>query len=97
MIAGPSYSDDYALDGIVRAVALDWRDFGRDKAANRLQYELDHRNIGAEVGDENCELSESEGAKTVRCSWTANIGVSTLRIPINFRSEARISPEGALE
>ena len=99
VLVGPSIRDDLALDRIVLAVALDWRDFGRDKAVERLQYELDHQGIGSQVGDDDCTLDELEGGeRRVACAWTTEIRVpgSDAVIPLGFRSEARVDEDGEL-
>jgi hypothetical protein len=95
----PYLRDDAVMDWMVRAVALDWRDFGRDAAVERLQYELDHQRIGLHVGDDHCALTESgDGTRQVRCAWGAALVVpgTELRWPLSFASHAAISPEGEL-
>ena len=54
VVIGPWVRDDLRLDWMVRAVALDWRDQGKEAAHTRLQYELDHQGIGTWVADEDC-------------------------------------------
>jgi len=95
----PFVQDDMAIDQIVIAVVLDWRDFGLPAATERLQYELDHRKIGMHVGDEHCVLEETDaGVRRVRCSWTVDIAIpgSERRIPLKFGSKAEIAPDGEL-
>jgi len=95
-LAWPYVRDDLVLDRVVLAVALDWRDFGRDKARARLEYELDHQGIGLQVTDEDCALVEEERVRRVECAWTADVRVPLLEIsvPLNFRSVAELSPDG---
>jgi hypothetical protein len=98
-LIGPYLKDDRRLDRIVRAVALDWRDFGREKAVTRLQYELDHERIGLQVSDEDCVLDEPEpGTKRVRCAWQADVQIPLIgaSFPLAFESEARVGPDGDL-
>jgi hypothetical protein len=95
----PLLRDDASLDGIVVAVALDWRDFGQESAQERLQYELDHQEIGAHVGDEDCALSLEEGnIRQVSCAWSVDVQlpVWTEPVPMHFESLARVDPNGVL-
>ncbi len=95
---GPYVLDDLRLDRIVRAVALDWRDFGEDKARSRLQYELDKQQIGMQVGDDDCSLRTVGADKVVECAWTAviRVPVGEAEVPLSFHSVASISPDGDL-
>ena len=95
----PFVRDDMAIDQIVVAVVLDWRDFGLTAANERLQYELDHRGIGMYVGDEDCLLEEtSDGTRVVRCDWTVDIAIPGFdqRVPLKFGSKAEMRPSGDL-
>ena len=89
-ILGPYFQDDLALDQIVEAVVLDWRDFGRDKAVERLQHELDRQEIGMHVQDESCAFEEDETTRHVRCEWSTRIEIpgTGFTIPLNFESQA---------
>ena len=93
----PVVQDDVRLDRIVGAVALDWRDFGKDKAVNRLQYELDSQGIDY-LGDEDCSLFEEEGSKVVHCEWGVPLGVPGFRdaLQLSFVSDARVLSNGDL-
>lgn len=96
----PYVRDDVVLDRVVRSVALDWRDFDTETARTRLQYELDRRQIGLHVGDEDCALTEdADGHRAVRCAWTVELAVplSEQRLPLAFSSEARLTPDGRLQ
>lgn len=102
-VLGPYVRDDLTLDHTVRAVALDWRDFGEEQARQRLLYELDHRRIGTWVADEDCALEAGDAVadaeppeRVVRCDWTADIAVpgADLVIPLRFRSSATVAPSG---
>ena len=98
-LLGPLLRDDRHLDHIVRAVALDWRDFGREKAMTRLQYELDHQRIGLQVSDDDCTLDEPEpGVRRVRCAWVGEVRVPLLgrTSSLAFESEATIGADGDL-
>ena len=94
----PYFRDDYVLDGVVRAVALDWRDFGREKAQARLEYELDARGVGLWVGDDDCRLETGQGADRVLCEWGVELQVpiAEVALPLAFRSVASIDGEGRL-
>ena len=99
VVIGPYVRDDLVLDGIVRAVALDWRDFGEDKARSRLEYELDHRGIGLHVRDDDCELRTGpEGDRHVTCEWTVQLSVPGLDapLPLSFASEGTVTAAGDL-
>jgi len=89
----PYVRDDYVLDSIVEEVALDWKDFGEETAKARLQYELDHRQIGLQVPDEACAMSADEnGTQTVECAWAVvvTIPVVQLDVPMSFQSQATV-------
>ena len=96
---GPYVRDDMVLDRIVLAVALDWRDFGREKAHTRLQYELDRQRIGLQVGDDNCTFGiHEDGIRTVRCRWEAQLTIPFTDVsrPLQFESLAHLSVDGDL-
>jgi len=100
VLVGPYLRDDRRLDRVVRVVALDWRDFGREAAITRLQYELDHQHIGMEVRDDDCALDEPEpGVKEVRCAWHVDVTVplTSWTLPLDFGSDARIQSDGDLQ
>lgn len=91
--------DDRAVDEIVVAVALDWRDFGEARARERLQFELDQRAVTSRVADEDCELATTaDGGRRVACGWIVALALPGeepfARIP--FGSEARLRPDGRL-
>lgn len=95
----PFVRDDMAIEQIVVAVILDWRDFGLPAANERLQYELDHRGIGMHVGDEHCLLEKAEdGTRVVRCDWVVDIAIPGIaqRVPLKFGSKAEMRPSGDL-
>ena len=96
---GPYIQDDRALDRVVRAVALDWRDFGLETAQTRLQHELDRQRIGLQVSDDDCAFEVWEGGtRVVRCAWEVEVQLPLVarRIPMSFQSEARMEPDGDL-
>jgi hypothetical protein len=95
---GPYLLDDWRLDWVVRAVALDWRDFGLERARTRLQYELDHQGIGAQVADHACAFDEEEERKSVHCKWSVKVPIpgSAGAVPLAFSSTATIAPDGEL-
>lgn len=97
-LVGPYVYDDWKLDRTVRAVALDWRDFGEEKARTRLQYELDLRGIGLQIGDSNCTFAESPAGRRVTCVWgvALELPLSNLTVPLHFESDALITPSGDL-
>lgn len=95
----PLFRDDRALDWIVVSVALDWRDFGEDVARQRLQYELDHQGVGAQVGDQDCGIGlDDQGLRRVACAWSVVVELPWIeqRIPLTFESEARLDRNGLL-
>ena len=98
VVLGPYVRDDLVLDRVVRAVALDWRDFGREAALERLQYELDHQGIGLQVGDDDCALEETGSGRRVACSWSVELGVpaSERSVPLAFSSVAMVTEDGDL-
>lgn len=95
----PLVADDLALDRIVVAVVLDWRDFGEEKARERLGYELDHRGVGAQLDERDCAfVSDPATGREVVCSWEVEVqlplGVAPL--PLAFESRARVDRRGVL-
>ena len=95
----PYVMDDIVLDRAVRAVALDWRDFGRSRAEQRLAYELDHQGIGLQVGDRDCTFDEQGGDRIVACTWSASFRISGMDrdLTLPFRSRAVMTPSGDLQ
>lgn len=95
----PVVRDDLKLDAIVLAVALDWRDNGRERAWQTLQYELDHQAIGAHVNEDDCAMEEDpELGKSVRCAWRVRVGLPGVdrTWELAFESKARIDLNGVL-
>ena len=94
----PLLAADYALDGIVRAVALDVRDFGVDKGRERLSYELAAQGLEGRVGPEQCRVEQQSDGIEVACAWEVVLEVPLVerRVPLPFRSEARVSSSGDL-
>ena len=82
---------------IVRAVALDWRDFGEAEARERLAFELDSQGIWQGVGDDHCRLESAEsGARRIHCAWDVEVQAWWGVFPMSFESEARMNPAGDL-
>lgn len=95
----PLFRDDYALDAIAVAVALDWRDFGEEAARQRLQFELDHQAINKNVRDESCGLTVGDGGtRRVSCAWQVEVELPGVgwRTTLAFGSDAQIDPNGVL-
>jgi len=93
----PMLRDDRRLDGIVVAVALDWRDFGLERAVQRLQFELDRADIGPWVQETDCGLRDADdGVREVRCAWEVVIDHELLgvRLPVSFESLAQVDASG---
>ena len=98
-MVGPYMQDDRHLDQLVRAVALDWRDFGLERAQSRLQYELDRQRVGLQVADNDCTFEEpADRVREVRCQWHADVPIPLVArtFPMDFVSQARIEPDGDL-
>lgn len=97
----PYFRDDRALDDVVRVAALDWRDFGREKAETRLKYEIDAQGVGLWVGDDSCAFVDgpplATGEREIRCAWQVFVlipGLSGRGVPLSFTSVARIAADG---
>ncbi|MFT6146373.1 MAG: hypothetical protein ACJAZO_003165 [Myxococcota bacterium] len=92
----PVFLDDRALDRIVAVVALDWRDFGREKAHERLLLELDKNGIGPWVGDSDCQLLTESELRIVSCSWETVVHIPLVdeRVPLWFESSAAMDDAG---
>ncbi len=97
-LVAPYVIDDQKLDDIVAAVALDWRDFGREKAEERLKFEVDRRGLGAQIGDDTCMLETTGGSLIVRCAWTVQVAFPFVKqpVPLSFSSRSEIKPDGDL-
>lgn len=93
---GPYVLDDRKLDAIVKVVALDWRDFGEERARARLEVELDRRSVGSQVRDEDCRFDQEGDDKIVRCTWSVQVEILLLdrTVPLSFQSTARITGSG---
>ncbi len=98
-LVGPYLVDDWWLDRIVRIVALDWRDFGEERARARLEYELDHHRIGMHVRDDDCLMRTQGSERSIRCGWETRLSIPAtgLRIPLSFVSEVEITASGDLK
>ncbi len=92
----PVFLDDRALDRTVAIVALDWRDFGREKAHERLLLELDKNGIGPWVRDTDCGLRNEAELRIVACSWDTVVHIPLIdaRVPLRFESSAAIDNTG---
>jgi hypothetical protein len=96
----PYYADDWKLDRIVKMVALDWRDFGYEKAQVRLDYELDKAEISMYVSDNTCKMTVIDGQKRlVKCDWAVvlTLPFTHREVPLVFASEAVVDIQGNLE
>jgi hypothetical protein len=94
----PLWIDDWKLDGVVRAVALDVRDFGEEKGWDRLRFELAAQGLEARLPEEQCSVGVADGAVTVACAWEVVIDVPVVqrRIPLRFRSVGFVDAGGDL-
>ena len=93
----PLFRDDYQLDQAVLAVALDWRDFGLERARERLSLEFADRSIH-QARPADCRFDDGDDVRTVLCTWGVEIalpGESTL--PLSFLSSATIDRDGDLK
>lgn len=96
---GPHWLRDRALDRIVVAVALDWRDFGLQTAEERLLYELDRAALSVYVGPDGCSLNNDNDNRIVICAWEVEVRVPLTKwtVPVSFSSGARIDADGTLQ
>lgn len=89
--------DDQALDEVVVAVLLDWRDFGEEEARERLALELDRRGLAARLPAQACTLRVGADARSVACAWEVGVDVPLAgRLPLAFSSEASLDGAGAV-
>jgi hypothetical protein len=95
---GPLLRDDFVLDDVVRAVALDVRDFGVEKGTERLRFELAARGLEDHVRATDCTIEQGEQGIDVRCAWQVVLDVQVVerRLPIRFSSQAHVTPSGDL-
>jgi len=62
--------DAWALQGDLLAVAMDWRDFGENKAVERLGWTLKHRELGESLSMDDCQFQTApSGDRRVSCVW----------------------------
>jgi len=94
----PLVRTDWALDNLVRAVALDWRDFGRRRAEERLQLEIAEQGLDRWVGAEACAWTDGE-QRVIHCTWGTHLAVPLVRrrVPLDFESRAVVTAEGDLQ
>ncbi len=90
----PALRDDMALERIVRAVALDWRDFGRERAEARLAAELavhgfDPTGCGLQV--------EEDASRRVACAYDVALGAGSATMKVRVAAQARTGPDGSLK
>jgi hypothetical protein len=93
----PLVRDDWALDAIVRAVALDLRDFGEARARERLRFEIAAQGLQDRLDAETCDLDV--GASSVSCAWgvVLTFPVVERSVPLAFSSAARTTSTGDLQ
>ena len=61
---------DWRLDSEVIGVAMDWRDFGEEKAKQRLAFELERQRLSSHVVYEDCTFSiEPQKGYVLSCLW----------------------------
>jgi hypothetical protein len=92
----PYVRDDLRIDGIVRMVALDWRDFGRARAEERLRYEFAAQGVGRHARPDDCRLVDEDDIRRVRCTWAVDIRVGSRALPLGFSSDIQVLPTGDL-
>ncbi|MCA9711929.1 MAG: hypothetical protein KDK70_39195 [Myxococcales bacterium] len=95
---GAHVLDDRELDGIAVAVALDWRDFGLERARQRLQHELDRRGVEG-IDERVCALTlEADAVRRVACAWEVEVELPLRERPLTlaFASVARVDRHGTV-
>ena len=95
----PLLRDDYRLDGIVRAVALDVRDFGVDKGQERLHFEIAAQGLSQRLRARDCTVAKGADGIEVACRWQVVLQVAWVdrSIPVGFSSHAHVAPDGDLD
>ena len=91
--------DDWVLDGEVLGIAMDWRDFGEQKAQERLDWALSKRNLQHSIRNTDCVFETgASGERTVKCLWTTEVVWPVLewKLPMTFGSAAAIDVDGDL-
>lgn len=87
----PAVRLQMGLDRAVRSVALDWRDFGRQPAEDRLQVEL--ARLGAQGA--RCGFLEADDGRAVQCAAEVKLGFGAATVPV--RALGRIGADGDLQ
>ena len=88
---------DWRLDSEVLGVAMDWRDFGEDKAKSRLGFELQRQKLASHVHFEDCTFNtDADQKRTVTCAWTTEVVLPLIesKVPLSFSSVAIVSTNG---
>ena len=88
---------DWRLDSELLGVVMDWRDFGEEKARQRLGFELERQGLSSHVGYEDCSFSvDEQGRNVVYCSWAVDVTLPFIqsRVPLAFSSTAMVSESG---
>lgn len=95
----PYLRDDYALDHAVQGVALDWRDFGEERARQRLDFELANAAVGHWVGAHDCAFTSEQGVRQVHCHWGVELRLpwAEASLPLSFESRATVTATGDLQ
>jgi hypothetical protein len=93
VLVWPAVRVQMGLDRAVRAVALDWRDFGRQPAEARLQVEL--ARLGAERA--RCGFLDAEEGRAVHCAMVVEVGVGEALRAVPVAARAELAPSGDLK
>ena len=93
----PPFRKGWVMDDVVAVVALDWRDFGRLKAEERLLFELEQRDLPGTM-ESYCQLKEESRSRIVQCAWQELVVLPVVSsvVPLSFDSIAIVKPEGEL-
>jgi len=88
---------DWRLDSEVIGVAMDWRDFGEEKAKQRLAFELERQRLSSHVVYEDCTFSiEPQKGYVLSCLWDVVVVLPIVesKVPLSFTSVAIVSNDG---
>jgi len=85
------------MDGEVLGIAMDWRDFGRSKAVERIAWVIENRQLQGSLSSEDCELTEATNKlRQIKCMWSVEVKWPFLDWvwPLEFEANASINGDG---
>ncbi len=93
VLVWPAVRLQMTLDKVVRTVALDWRDFGRERAEERLAVEFGR--IG--VDGRRCSFVEEDAVRSVVCGLDIPVALGSWVVNLPVGATAALGPGGEIQ